>query len=114
MKFFAAQRIFSMLIVLALIAGTPVRIAFSGSTGSLASICAGTQVSTKGCCNECGDKGLSIDTCAPQCAAFVALPAIDRAVSKPWPLTASDALLPSARLWSAETDTPPPKRLSHA
>jgi hypothetical protein len=114
MNFFAAQRIFSILIVLALIAGTPVRIAFAGAPGNLESICAGAQVSAKGCCGECGEEGLSIDACAPQCAAFAALPAIYEAVPLPWYFSASDRLLPGARLWSAETESPPPKLLSRA
>ena len=110
MNFFAAQRIFSILIVLALIAGTPVRLVFAGTVEAPMSACADAEQSARGCC----DKGLSIDVCAPQCAAFVALPAFDEADPLPWPLAAPDTFLPSQRLWSADIDFPPPKRLSHA
>tara|TARA_Y100000031_G_scaffold86246_1_gene94878 strand:+ start:174 stop:518 length:345 start_codon:yes stop_codon:yes gene_type:complete len=114
MSFLAAQRIFSTLIVLALVAGTPVRFDFPVTTEVPLGICAGAQMSAEGCCSECGEEDISIDACAPQCAAFAALSAIYEAVPLPWYFTASDRLLPGARLWSAETESPPPKLLSRA
>ena len=114
MNFYVAQRIFSILIVLALVAGTPVRFDFAVATEVPLGVCAGAQMSAEGCCSECGEEDISIDACAPQCATFAALPAIDKAVPLPWYFTVSDRLLPGARLWSVETESPPPKLLSHA
>lgn len=113
MNSWTPQRIFSVLIVLALIAGTPVRIAFSGSTGSLASICAGAEVSAKGCCNECGDKGLSIDVCAPQCVVLLASLLI--AVEMPRPGLATAEPAPEIREtgWRTKPDPLPPKLSRH-
>lgn len=109
MNFYVAQRIFFILIVLALVAGMPVQFVFAGTAESPASNCAGAESSATGCCDECGNDGISIDICTPNCLSMPASLLIADETPRPGSTTAEPTAESREMSWRTKPDPWPPK-----